>query len=260
MTSPRPATLIPTASEEEWLAARRRGITASEIAVVLGLSPYGSPFELYHRKTGTLPEQRPQSDDMALGQYMEQFVAGRFAARHPGIIVDGDGRQLYAHPERPWQMATPDRLLQDSATCGIAERDGVFEVENIAVLECKIDGGSDDWGDDGTDEIPVHYRCQVLWQMDVLGVPAGYVACLLWQKRKVRVYRLTMDDRAEADLRIMRSGARRFLERLGHGDEPDVDWRPATTGALKALHPSVADREVTIGRQLAISYRAACRR
>lgn len=253
------ATLISTATEAEWLEARRKGVTASEIAVVLGLSPYGSPFELYHRKTGTLPLELADNDEMALGRYMEDFMAGRFAERHPEFIVDGDGRRLFAHPERPWQMATPDRLIQDSATFGIAEHDGVFEVENLAVLECKIDGGSDEWGDDGTDEIPVHYRCQVLWQMDTLGVTTGYVACLLWQKRKVRVYELTMDAQAQADLKIMRSGARRFLERIDHGDEPAVDWRPATTGALRTLHPTVTDEDVPISTQLAGWYMAACR-
>jgi putative phage-type endonuclease len=244
------ATLIATGSEAEWLEARRHGITASEIAVVLGLSPYGSPFELFHRKTGALPPGQPDSDAMALGRHMESYVAEQFEQRHPEFWVEGEGRTLYAHPVRAWQLATPDRCVYDAHALA----------HPLAVLECKIDGGSDEWGDDGTDEIPVHYRCQVLWQMDVLGVATGYVACLLWQKRKVRVYEIAMDHQARADLEVMRSGARRFLERIDHGDEPDVDWRPATTGALRALHPSVEDREVVIGRQLAISYRAACRR
>jgi putative phage-type endonuclease len=249
------------APRADWLAARRQGVTASEIAVVLGLSPYGSPFELFHRKTGALPPSPPDNEAMALGRYLEDYVVQQFAGRHPDFTVTGNGEALYAHPDRPWQMASPDRLVEDGPSCGIIERDGVFHVEPVAVLETKTSATHEDWGEDGTGEIPVHYRCQVLWQLDVMQVTAAYVACLFLHTRKVRVYQLAMDDGARADLKVMRSAARRFLERIDHGDEPDVDWRPATTGALKALHPEVDDgREVLIGRQLAISYRAAVRR
>ena len=239
-----------SAPEADWLDARRKGVTASEIAVLMGLSPYGSPFELYHRKTGTLPAQIPDNDAMALGRHMESYIAGRFQERHPEFAVGGDGRALFASLERPWQMATPDRIVYDAAR---------ISGPDLAVLECKVDGGSDEWGDDGTDEIPVHYRCQVLWQMNVMQVPAGYLACLLWQRRQVRVYELAMDDAARRDLAVMQSAARRFLERIDHGPAPEPDWRPATTGALKHLHPTVEDRDAPISTQLATWYMAADR-
>ncbi len=184
-----------TAPEAEWLEARRRGITASEIAVVMGLSPYSSPYALYHQK------------------------------------------------------ATPDRIVFEAAR---------ISGPNLAVLECKIDGGSDGWGDDGTDEIPVHYRCQVLWQLDVMGVTTGFVACLFLHSRQVRVYELTMDDQAEADLELMRNEANDFLYRIRFGFPPEVDWRPATSAALKRLHPDVEDTDVIIPATLGRRYRAAC--
>jgi putative phage-type endonuclease len=254
------AVLIETASEAEWLAARRQGVTASEISVVMGLSPYDSPFALYHRKRGDLPDV-DDSDAMERGRILEPYIAEKFAKLRPEFIVTGDGRQLYAHPDRPWQMATPDRILQDSETYGLAERDDVIGIENIAVLETKTDAGGDDgWGDEGTDQIPVHYRCQVLWQMDVLGVTAAYVAMLPMRSWKLRVYELTMDYFAVEDLKIMRREAERFLARTANDDPPDVDWRPQTGAALKYLNPSVEQIDVTIGRRLAISYRAAVRR
>lgn len=254
------AVLIPTATETEWLAARRNGVTASEIPIILGLSPWSSPYALYHQKLGNLPEQDGSDDDtMALGRYLEAYIAGRFALLD-WWYVGGDGRGLYAHPDRPWQMATPDRLLYDWEPDEISETSGFgFTRGPVAVLECKIDGGSDEWGDDGTGQIPVHYRAQVLWQMDVMGVTTGYVACLLWQRRKIRVYNLTLDAQAEADLKLMRDEARNFLDRIDLKDPPEVDWRPATTGALKRLHPSVEDRDVRIPRDLASRYQAACK-
>jgi putative phage-type endonuclease len=245
------AVLVPTGSDAEWLDARRQGITASEIAIVMGLSPYSSPYALHHQKLGVLDGQE-DNDAMALGRYLEAFVASRFADLYPEFTVAGDGRTLYAHPDRGWQLATPDRLVD---CCPGHDEIG----PPLAVLEAKTAASYDGWGDDGTDQIPVHYRCQVLWQMDVLGVQAGYVACLFLHSRKLRIYELTMDVAAEADLKLMRDEGWAFLKRLYVRNPPDVDWRPATTGTLKHLHPSVEDRSEFIPRELARRYRAACK-
>jgi putative phage-type endonuclease len=246
-----------SAPETEWLEARRHGITASEISIVMGLSPYSSPFALYHRKTGALP----QEEDKAVferGHVLEPYIAEKFAERRPEFIVDGDGRSLYAHTERPWQMATPDRLVWERDNAKFWPG-GDYQNLPDAVLECKTDAGEDAWGDEGSDDIPVHYRAQVLWQMDVMGVSTAFVACLLMRQWKVRLYELTLDAQAETDLKLMRDEARDFLDRIDLGDPPDVDWRPATTDALNRLHPSVEDRDVPVGRQLMLWYQAACR-
>jgi putative phage-type endonuclease len=261
-----------TASEAEWLEARRQGITASEIAIVMGLSPYSSPYALYWRKRGDLPAE----EDKAVferGHVLEPYIAEKFGQRHDEFHVDGDGRSLYAHPDRPWQLATPDRLAYDGSGWRLHAGGHESLRTPIAVLECKTDAGEDDWGDEGTDEIPVHYRCQVLWQMDVMGVTTGYVACLLMRQWKIRVYEIghgpgscQTDDgsrppcQACEDLYVMRREAARFRSRLTLGDPPDVDWRPATGQALRRLHPSVVDKDIPIGPALRIQYQAAIRR
>jgi putative phage-type endonuclease len=306
------ADLIPTASEGEWLAARRKGVTASEIAVLMGLSPYSSPYALYHQKLGILQADEDQAV-FERGRVLEPYVAEKFAAAHPEFSVEGDGRALYAHRERPWQLATPDRLVRargkrpmdylccelhkpgkalpgamapccDPNDCGPCCEDcSTCPTNNRlwprAVLETKTDAGSDEWGEEGTDEIPVHYRAQVLWQMDVMGVARAHVSCLRVHDWKIREYVIEHDpdvplgyDVTHAldatgklcdlctDILAMRVAATGFLVRIDRQDPPDVDWRPATAYALKQLHPSLEDRDAHIGRQLEISYRAALRR
>lgn len=261
--------LIKTASEAEWLEARRTRVTASEIAVLLGLSPYDSPYGLYHRKLGILPGQ-PDNPMMERGRVLEPYIADKFGERHPEYIVDGTGRELYVHSERPWQGATPDRLLQDAATCGITDRGGVFEVENTAVLECKCDGGSPEWGEEGTDQIPVHYRAQVIWQMDVMGVHTAYVACLDPARWTLREYVIGHEptyagsewgcngDTCQVcdDLAVMLGAAREFLDRIERREPPEVDWRPQTTAALRALSP-MDDSEAEVSGELASAYELA---
>lgn len=265
------AVLIPTASEAEWLEARRHGVTASEIAVLMGLSPYDSPYGLYHRKLGILPAD----DDQAAferGRVLEPYIAAKFAGAHPELFVTGTGRDLYASIDRPWQLATPDRLININRI-----RPGEWlRGTTGSVLETKTDDGSQEWGEPGTDEIPVHYRCQVLWQMDVMGVSEAHVSCLRIHDWRIREYVIrhaegcgpgrnmlaypSLACPACDDIVIMRDEARDFLGRIDAREPPDVDWRPATITALKTMHASVEDREVHVGRQLEISYRAAVRR
>ena len=247
-----------TAPEQEWLNARRRGVTASEVPILMGLSPWSSPYALYWQKAGDLNGQFDNMA-MALGRHLESFVAGQFSELHPEFYVQGDGRSLYAHPDEPWQLATPDRMLYDWGR--VARTGEEFSGAPLAVLECKTTASYyDGWGDDGSDVIPVHYRCQVLWQMDVMGVGTGFVACLFMNARQLRVYELTMDAQAIQDLYVMRGEALQFLERIDLGDPPDVDWRPATRDALKHLNPAVDDTQVAIPNGMAQAWQAACGR
>lgn len=264
------AVLVPTASEAEWLERRREGVTASEIPVLMGLSPYSSPYKLFHQKLGILPAE-DDSDVMEKGRVLEPVIAEKFGKLHPEYAVIGDGRALWRHSDRKWQMATPDRMVHevvevDGCTCG-GGLDGYgheprcgWELDRpVAVLECKVDGGSDDWGEPGTDEIPVHYRAQVLWQCRVMGVSRWHAGCFNADRWRARWYTGTIDAAAEADLRLMEDEARDFLDRVDSGDPPDVDWRPATLDALKTLHPSVEDTGIFVSTQLASRYRAAVR-
>ena len=254
--------LIPTLTEDEWLAARRQGITASEIAIVMGLAPddWGSPFGLYHQKLGNLPAAE-DSMSMRVGRHFESLVCDLFAERRPEFTLTGNGRTLYAHPDRPWQMATPDRLVSETWFEPVDTDELVREVMSaVATFDAKTSAAYEGWGDDGSDEIPVYYRCQKLWQMDVAGVTTGYLGCLFMHSRTLRVYELHLDADAEHDLKLMREEAEMFLSRIARRDEPEVDWRSSTTSALKTLNPGVEQVDVPVGAQLARSYRAAQRR
>lgn len=251
------------AGDPDWLAARRAGVTASEIAIVMGLAPvsWDSAYSLWHRKSGDLPETPDEDEAMSLGRFLEEYVAVRFAERYPEFLIRGDGLTLYHHKDRPWQMATPDRLVWDHADIMPTRRGDVIlgDPEPLAVLECKTSASFEGWGDDGTDEIPVHYRCQALWQADVMDVQAVFVACLFLHNRTIRVYELTLDAQALMDLNIMRAEAAAFLDCLARGVAPAVDWRPETGKAIRRLHPLLEDTDALAGKRLAISYRAAVR-
>lgn len=235
----------------EWFAARAKGITASEIAAVLGVSPYESPFSVYWRKRGVLGEQA-DTDAMRWGRRLEPLIADEFQARHPELLVEPAG--LYAHAERPWQMASPDGWLVDPVGHGVVERDGVFEIEPDALLECKTTGSWDGWGPDGSDEVPLHIRCQVIWQADVLGVPCVYVPVV--NGRTYREYVVAYDA---TDAGLMRWKALDFLQLLATETPPDVDGSDATLRTLREIHPELDDTEAEVPGRLAAQWHAAAR-
>jgi len=240
-----------SAPREKWLEARRQGITASEIAVLLGLVPgtWNSPYALYLVKRGEIDEDERATEEMALGAYLEEYVCQRFADRHPEFALGGNGQDLYASDECEWMLATPDRLVYRAGYCG---------TDPLAVLEAKTSGDYEGWGEDGSDEIPVRYRCQVLWQLAVTGLQEAWVACLFLSSRQVRVYQVTVDHAAETDMGLIYDEACKFRKRVLDAHPPPVDWTVATERALKRQHPYLDDTDAVISVSLARRYESAC--
>lgn len=212
----------------EWLAARRLGVTATDIVTVLGLSRWDSAYALYWRKTGVIPEVE-DNDRFAVGRHMESFVAERWAGADEQRAMLPGG--LYRSRDRLWQLATPDRLM-------IMPPEGV--------LECKSWADSDKraW-ENGP---PAQVRAQVVWQMDTLDVSTGHVAVVFVPSGEFRSYVLEhdesvipdgpeVDDPCDVcmDIRLMRDRGWEFYQRLtGHLPPPPLDESAATLGALKA--------------------------
>lgn len=244
--------------DERWHQLRRQGVTASEIAVVMGLSPHDSPFNLYWAKTNDW--RWDGNEYTSVGSHLEDAIADWWMAeRDPIENLCMAPAGLYAHPERSWQLATPDRLLHaNECVCGVFDPDvlcscGPTDGPLLALLECKWVAHSwDGWGEQGTDEIPVHYRAQCLWQLDVMGVDEVFLAAL--GPGGFRHYQVRRDEK---DLRAMRAAGAEFMRRLAEEDPPGLDGHTATLAALKRLHPGVGEGDVEVPVELAETYRRA---
>lgn len=209
----------------EWHAARAAGIGGSEIASVLGLSPYESRFSLWHRKKGLIGPVE-ESEQMYWGKVDEPGIAARFAELHPEFTVIPS--PTYAAAGRSWQVANPDRLLYG---------DGPMEL-----LEVKTSRDDDCWGEPGTDQIPVWYRCQCLWYLDVLGARRCHVA--------VRIagceYREYVVDYNADEAALLRDAGARFMHDLDHDVRPDIDGHSATYQTVRVLPEGLDDVDVEV--------------
>jgi len=268
-----PIELLPPAEtgpdNPRWHELRRAGVTASEIAAVMGLSPWQSAFSLYWQKVNGWGSEG--NEYTSTGSHLEDAIADWWIAENDpleNLVMCPAG--LYAHPDRPWQLATPDRLLLgvcgwcDGAGSRVDPRDGddadcqgcagTGGCGLLALLECKWVAHSwDGWGEPGTDDIPVYYRAQALWQLDVLGVDEVHFAVL--GPGGFRAYGPVRRD--EMDLRVMRHAGAQFHARLESGDAPDLDGHAATLATLSRLHPSLGEGDVEVPVELAETYRRA---
>lgn len=240
-----------------WQDVRRRGIGASEIAAVLGICPWESSFSLWWRKQEGWSAE--DTRELRRGRRLEAIVADEFAAVHPEYVVCPAG--LYRHGEREWMLASPDRLL-----CDPQMHDNPFpgEVQDWPhpngrmpeLLECKTAVHRDGWGDEGTDQVPVHYRAQCLWQAEVMGAPRVRLAVMFLPSWELREYVVEPDP---DDVAAMVAAGEEFQLSLAAGQPPEPDWTPATTATLKRLHPSIEDRDVEVPKGLALRYEEARR-
>lgn len=246
-----------TADRGGWLAARNHGvgIGSSDVAAMVGLSSWSSPFDLYWRLIGGDADEVPVSDAMHWGSRLETVILDEYADRHPAQLLDRRGL-VVAHTDRPWQRCSPDAL----ATIRTTRPDGTTG-QRTDVVEVKTSGSRDGWGGAGTDEIPVAYRCQVMWQMDTVGADRAVVP-VLFGDSDYREYSVAYDP---ADAQILRAAAVDLVSRVEHGRcghperwAPDVDAHKATGARLRRLHHDLDDTEVDLEADLGAGYLAAC--
>jgi putative phage-type endonuclease len=236
------------AGSQNWLRARRTGIGASEIASALGIAPaaWGSPMALYLRKRGDLPEVRDNAR-MEWGRLLEGAILQRFLKCHPefreGPHLTG---RLYRSNKREWQLATPDAVMFDRRQ-GFAYDKRVRTADGVpVVVEVKTGSSKEGWGEEGTDEIPVYYRAQVLQNMDVTGARVAWVP-VLFNGREYREYRVEWHKR---DVAILRARGEQFWRMVQEGTPPTVDGLEATTKAMRAAWGIEDDKSAQVTREV----------
>ena len=213
----------------DWHAARAAGIGGSEIAAVMGISPYESRFSLWHRKQGLIAPVA-ESEEMFWGKVHEPAICRRFAQLHPDLAVDVS--PTYAAADRPWQIANPDRLINVDEATGTP----------TAIVEAKTARDDHGWDEPGTDEIPVHYRAQCLWYLDVLGLTRCHVAVLIAGSE----YREYVVDYSPHEAQTMREYGAEFMRAVRQHERPDIDGHAATFQTIKALPEGQDDIDIEV--------------
>lgn len=186
----------------EQLAIRKDGITATDVAAIVKLHPYKRPVDVWMDKTDrAIPFfGNPRTK---WGNILEAPVRDDYAERY-NVRVEVPG--TLTHPGVEWAKATPD---------GICYVPRSSYPSNGLEIKTHSWRAADDYGDPGSDEVPMYELVQCAWNMFVTGLDRwDLVAFIDNQPVDFHLYR---DDEL---IEMLREEAERF--RVDHvlADEP----------------------------------------
>lgn len=217
---------------------RRRYIGGSDVAAVLGISPWRTPLQLWEAKTApALPHEGPASGPKRRGHRWEAVVAEMLVEHlgergHQVEIVAAN--QRYVDPDRPYLAAEIDFEIR---------LDGEDEITNVE-LKTVHPFKAGEWGEAGTDESPVWYTAQAMHGLGVTGRRRCLVAPLFGAD-EIRAYPVLRDEETIA---AMRARCDAFWQLVQTGVRPD----PTTLADLDRLYRAdetvpalIADDELT---------------
>ncbi len=157
--------IVKPKDKAEWLEHRKGGIGSSEVASILGLNPYQTPYQLWRQKKGLDP-QKEETFAMKAGHYLEDAVT-MFWADETGreVIKASAGDWLYVNKDKEFLRVSPDRTFWIP---GLPKNN-----QNKGILECKTTQMTID-----ADDLPKHWFCQVQYQLGVSEFEQGSLAWL----------------------------------------------------------------------------------
>lgn len=188
---------------EKEIKKRRRYIGGSEIAAILGISPFQTAAGLYDEKLG-LAEPTPSSDAMLTGVFLEDGIAKlwayRFQKKLDALEVKLKRHRPKVHPEFGFMRASPDRLVfidSPQRQGGLVICEGL-EIKCISAYS-EAAGG---WGRSGSQDYPDYYRAQCAWNRMIFDLPVWNLIALVADGRyTIKHYTYKADLAYEKSLR-----------------------------------------------------------
>ena len=204
-------------SREEWLKLRQSGIGGSDIAAIIGVSPYATAYDIYQSKVQPL-SPGGMNEFAYWGTVLEDVVAKEFSKR-TGFKIQ-NVNFLMRHPDKPWAIANIDRAIVNRDVSGnVRFKDGKLTTDQIVEIKTAGEYVGKNWGNEESDEVPDQYQCQAQWYMGVTGVDICHMAVLIGGN-KYRQYKI---DRHQDFIDYLFTEAEVFwVNNVLAGVEPDA--------------------------------------
>lgn len=224
-------------------AERRSKIGCSDIAAILGVSPWSTPWDVYQRvKHGAYTD----SDDSvkARGRRMEALVI-EDVKRAVGLNANAAIVTTLAHRVHPWFVGTPDALFgpfsrgaDDANEYGIEAK--TAHDRSAWGEPCTIDA----WSDEHVGRVPAYYALQVYGYLEITGAAEWHLGCAFtdWTEGLLpaRVYTFKRDPVIQAQ--IMARLVEWYERYIIGNEEPPIDGSDACRDALTAKFPGSPDK------------------
>lgn len=243
------ATLAPEAHD------RRRFIGGSDIAGILGLQPRGwkTAVQIWQRKTAPDAAVEPETQQqvrkrLARGHVVEPLVATLLEHLHGVKAIVRSTRNV--DPDVPYFAAEVDAQIPLGAVRHLfGERVAALPDDEVVNVEIKTvhPFAASEWGEEGSDDVPIHYAAQVQWGLGVTRRNLALVAALFGADALV-LYPVVADDPTIAGMRARAAMFWQFVE----AKEPPP---PQTLDDCALLWPKARDVEVEATDEIAAAVK-----
>jgi putative phage-type endonuclease len=176
-------------NNQDFTHNRSSFLGGSDIGSILGVSKFRSAMDVWLEKTCKKVD-RKDSFALRFGSFAESFIAREYALLTGEMLVDHlDG---LIHPKYSFCVGHIDRFILENQELPLFTTDGMLNAKKL--LECKTANhySQGDWGEPGSDAIPLPYLCQCLWYLGITNLPEIDVAVLLGGS-DLRIYTITRD-------------------------------------------------------------------
>jgi putative phage-type endonuclease len=215
-------------NEETWLADRQQLLTATDLAAILGLSPYSTPLDVWQSKQkGAQPIE--ENRFTIFGKRQENNVADWYEADHPELGKLHPSPGLLASIDYPFIGATPDRerLSDDGGR-------SVFEIKTGS--EYTKDSWFEEYSKAPT--APLQYQVQVQAQIFVGDYDFGQIGAFIGGNHLLEPRRI---DRDNTFIDLMLDQAAAWHDRhIVKGEMPE----PSRLDNVKALYPVTGQKVI----------------
>lgn len=165
---------------------RRTYLGSADIAAIVGLHPDRTPLQVYLAKKNGEPEPSKELKKLFRRGKLMEPVARSMAIEDFDLQVIGVNRR-FTHPDFPWAKSEID--FETVTPEGVEINNEVKSVHHSQQGQ---------WGEEGTDEIPIHYWAQVQYALGITNRPRATVWALFGLDDLVQ-YTVNRDDDVIAD-------------------------------------------------------------
>jgi len=181
---------------------RRNYIGGSDIAIILGLSKYKTPYQLWCEKSGIIENTFEETQLQYWGNQLEVAIRKEFRKRHRVQVTTP--KETIQHPFYDFLRGNIDGF--------IPKWESVFEAK------CSHQFMSQVWGESGSDVIPMEYLVQVAFYCSVTNAKSAHIAVLIGGN-EYREFKYTRDLDLE---KTIIDAAVRFWEAVQNGTQPEA--------------------------------------
>jgi predicted phage-related endonuclease len=209
-------------------AERRTYLGATDIAAVLGVSPFRSPIDVWIEKRGG--EGQPETERMRAGTLLEDVICQMYEEDTGRRLIH---RREAVHPRHAFIRVHPDRIV-------IGEPGG---------MDAKFSEFGHGYGEPGTDQVPPHVRVQCLVYSGVLRREWWDVG-LFRGAPPLAIYHLPHDAALYEEVIDFAAGW--WQRHIVEGEEPEPDGSAGYRDFIARKYPRTVELEIVATAEQAL--------